>query len=585
MATSGRILTAVIAYLLIGTFLGSAASVARAEVAEPDQCAEATPAGPSAGVITGFFTYYESDACAAARKMAEVRQSGGDTLITFGFRLEQREVDARGQVLTAEGTPDPRYSCWEGRATCHEAAAAALDDGAIRRVLTYSGTEQFGREMVRCPRLDRQVLSQGTRFQRILLPVGDDQSCATRHKEYDLVLISNGKPSDANPVSTMLEAAQDAGIDMYVGLPKPSTNPEQPWLADITYLDSVERFTRRLLSDWRVRYGHLDSFAGLYQAVEMPMKGNAAWDDQYALYGAQHAVAHDVLPELPIMLSPYIDARPRMTAPVEGVPLAIQRMVEAGSGSKVIIAPQDGRGTGKGGVFFPDEADDEVDARLAPVVGGPLSYADAYFARSRAYYAAAAEAGRAAGGDRFELWANLELMEPSPLAGEPACSPDMGRGRATASRVMKQVAVAGDTVTKLIGFDWDQMMQCDVPGKEPLADQLLRLGNRPAPSGLTPVTQDGVPAIRITGYNLASADVTVSYRDSTGAQQSVSFVDGEHDFDEAFGMQHPGDYPAGVQAIFLPWRPSAVADDAPWLSVNISTPRGTILYETFTEGW
>lgn len=589
MITIRRIGILATACLLVAALLSNADAPATAQTAEPaeapDRCSNAAREASPAGVITGFFTYYESDPCVAEAKMADVKQTGGDTLITFGFRLEQRQVDGRGQVLTPGGQPDPKYSCWEGRATCHEAAAAGLDDSSIRRVLTFSGTERLGSEMVRCPRRDRNVLSQGIRFQRILLPVGNDQSCEVSHAEYDLVLINNGTPESSNPVATMLETAHAADIEMFLGLPKPSMNPQQPWLADITYLDSLERFTHRLLSDWRSRYAALDSFAGLYQSIEMPMKGNPAWDDQYALYGAQHGVAHNVLPQLPIMLSPYIDARPRMTSPVEGVPLAIQRMVATSAGSKVIIAPQDGRGTGKGGMFFPNEVDEFVDERLEPVVGGHLSYGDAYFAAARAYYEAAASAGRKAGGDRFALWANIELMEPSPLSGEPACSTGTNRGRATADRVMKQVAVAGNTVTKLIGFDWDQMMQCAVPGKETLTQHLLRVGDHPAPTGLAPVTRTGVNGVLVTGYNLADGDVIVTYRSAAGERQSASFPASEHHFDENFGEQHPDDYPPGIQAIFLPWRPSSVDTHAPWLSVDITTPRGTILYGAFTDVW
>src|SRR5699024_2843588 len=80
-----------------------------------------------------------------------------------------------------------------------------------------------------------------------------------------------------------------------------------------------------------------------------------------------------------------------------------ERVMASANGAHVILAPQDGRGTGKGGVYFPDEAHDVVLERLQEVVGGPLTYEEAFNGTtSHDYYTAALESGKTTGGDDFE---------------------------------------------------------------------------------------------------------------------------------------------------------------------------------------
>src|SRR5699024_1854446 len=203
---------------------------------------------------------------------------------------------------------------------------------------------------------------------------------------------------------------------------------------------------------------------------------------------------------------------------ISAVELFTERLVDSADGAHMILAPQDGRGTGKGGVYFPDQADDIVLERLQDVVGGALTYAEAFGGTtSHDYYEAALEGGKAAGGDSFELWANIELMEPSPLEGEPICIPGVDRGQTDSARVATQISVAGDLVTKFIGYDWDNAMLCEVPGKDTLREQLAADEERPVPTGVT--LEPGGTAL-MTGYQLDGAAGTVSWRDSDGNPES-----------------------------------------------------------------
>src|SRR5690606_6547427 len=131
------------------------------------------------------------------------------------------------------------------------------------------------------------------------------------------------------------------------------------------------------------------------------------------VYAEQHWIVEQELPGKPILVSPYLDARKSVgfAATPAQVARGFKALARTGVG---IIAPQDSRGTGKVGLFWPDERDEPVDARLRPVVGD-LTYGEAYHGSTRDYYRAMAQARQevAEEGHEVELWANVEAFEPS----------------------------------------------------------------------------------------------------------------------------------------------------------------------------
>ena len=101
-------------------------------------------------------------------------------------------------------------------------------------------------------------------------------------------------------------------------------------------------------------------------------------------------------------------------------------------------------------------------------------------------------------------------------------------------------------MTKLIGYDWDNAMLCEVPGKDALVEQLAADEERPVPTGVT--LEPGGTAL-MTGYQLDGVAGTVSWRGSDGSEQgaeispeaSVSFPD--------YGSSRPAAHPAALQAV------------------------------------
>src|SRR5690606_10221140 len=98
-----------------------------------------------------------------------------------------------------------------------------------------------------------------------------------------------------------------------------------------------------------------------------------------------------------------------------------------------IIAPQDGRGTGKGALYWPNLNGQPVDERLQPVVGD-TTYREAYLAATRDYYRAMDAARRRLAEEdiQVQLWANVEAFEPA--ATEP-CGGQRSRGRTDKARL------------------------------------------------------------------------------------------------------------------------------------------------------
>ncbi|NUR84650.1 MAG: hypothetical protein HOY71_11250 [Nonomuraea sp.] len=167
------------------------------------------------------------------------------------------------------------------------------------------------------------------------------------------------------------------------------------------------------------------------------------------------------------MISPYIDARRGRGFPPDQVGKGLAEVAATRAGLPMVVAVQDGRGTGKVGVYANPRA--RVDPRLAPVVGD-VTNGQAYYGSTSDYYAAAATAVPAG----VELWANVEAFEPTPVAGDCGrLDPLPLRGRATKARLDSQAAAAGPYVGKVISYGWDPFMTCQpAAGRPSVADDI-----------------------------------------------------------------------------------------------------------------
>src|SRR5699024_4816364 len=115
--------------------------VADLPVDDPSDCPAPTPDAPRRPAVTGYFGFYTNDMCEALATMEGVKKAGGDTYITFGYRLVERAVDENDRILDGDEEIDPAFDCIENEASCIAGARLAAGDAEIRRVLTYSGKE------------------------------------------------------------------------------------------------------------------------------------------------------------------------------------------------------------------------------------------------------------------------------------------------------------------------------------------------------------------------------------------------------------------------------------------------------------
>ncbi|MGW0478022.1 DUF4434 domain-containing protein [Nonomuraea sp. NPDC003214] len=513
-----------------------------------DPCAPRDTRVAVAYPITGYWVIPRADRCATRRTVEAVHAVGGDTLITFGARILPARPDARGRIPAVAG-------CVEDGRTCYEAARAT--GRPIRRVYTYVTSERFGDAVLRCPGLDRRVEHDGRTYYRLLLAPACDAAA------FDLLLIA----TDGDGVGDLLTEAAAYGMAVIPGLPVPPKDPAKPWLPDLTHLPALNELTARVMADYRRRHAASPALGGVYQSFELAMRDRADDDPIIALYAAQHAVVAAGLPGETIMVSPFWDARRGRGFPPAQVGKGLADIAATRAGAPMAIAVQDGRGVGKVPVHGPDQAAAPVDARLEPVVGRVANQA-AYYGSTRDYVAAAARHLTSG----VELWVNVEVFEPTQVAGECGrANPFPLRGRATKSRVDAQVAAVGRHASKIISYGWDPFLTCRHSHATPsLADDLTAHGQRPIIAHARPAAYGGRTGVLVEGYHLAGGTLTFTYRQSGGATARVTVPQTWHDPRTGADPRLPD----GLQSGWAPFTPHRPDPAHPWITITATTPTG-----------
>jgi hypothetical protein len=313
----------------------------------------------------------------------------------------------------------------------------------------------------------------------------------------------------------MAEAAA-YGMTVFPGLPAAPQRDGKPWEPDLTHTDALNAFTRRVLADYRDRFGKSPAFGGVYQSFELAMRDRAQGDPVIALYAAQHAVVAATLPGKKILVSPYIDARRGRGFPPAQVPGGMADIAGTRAGAPMAIAVQDGRGTGKVPVHGVQEGDARVAARLVPVVGD-VRNDEGYYGPTSAYIAAAAS-GVPAG---VELWVNVEGFEPTPVDGECGrVDPLPFRGRTSKTRLDQQIMATGPHAGKIISYGWDPFFTCQASPYTPsLADDIVNGHQQPIIVNASRKDMNGRPGILVEGYNLRGG--TLRFTSSTGQNTTI----------------------------------------------------------------
>ncbi|GGS61747.1 hypothetical protein GCM10010156_20550 [Planobispora rosea] len=547
-----------------------------------DPCGTFDTAVKAPYAVTGYWLIPTTDHCTWRRQFRAIHQVGGDTVIRIGWGLQARPVDEDGRVLK-DGEVDSRYApCEEDGVPCVTAAEndlKALNPGnRVSWTFVYRTDEAFGPGIFRCPEVEKKIEVDDTVFYRLIAPGdgSDDASCgnlSSQGRAYHVILIAAAKEDS---LTELLDLGDQFGMKVFPALPLAPRDPGQSTRASERGVNTLTTLTRRILQDYGDRFQGRASLGGFYQPFELQMRDmvysgaddpdEAAKDNPtLRVYASQHGIVEQVMPDKPILVSPYLEARKSkaFSATPKEVAAGFEALARTGVG---IVAPQDSRGTGKVGLFWPDERDEPVDDRLRPVVGEGLSNGEAYHGSTRDYYRemAGARDRMAEQGYDVQLWANVEAFEPS--GAEPCGTRTGTRGRTDKDRLDRAVTQVGRYVSKVVSYMWSDFFTCAAPGTPSLAEEIARDHDRPIPVDAVRLPRDIQDGIEIRGYNLsAESQATITWEgQETPRTVAVAGV----------GLEPPPPgTPAGMGTAWVPFDWGQVPEDT-WVRIEITGPDG-----------
>lgn len=227
-------------------------------------------------------------------------------------------------------------------------------------------------------------------------------------------VVSSNANGDAT--GSMIRSGNALGAKTIIGLPRPQNNPNLTYKPDLTYRGVLTNFTARFTKD-----AYLDGADGFYLTTEMPVTDTAFWNDVRDMYRVQNRAVASVKPGATVLISPFFESRlskgSRFTPAQAG--RGAKMLLDTASGTRVIIAPQDGLGVGSTAL--------RVDRRT-----GFIAPTESYLAAMKSTVGS-------------HLWANIELMKPNGTS----------RLATTRSRVSQQLYSESPYVAGSIAFMWD----------------------------------------------------------------------------------------------------------------------------------
>ncbi|BCW37337.1 hypothetical protein StoSoilA2_33930 [Arthrobacter sp. StoSoilA2] len=470
----------------------------------------AQAAAPPVYPISGFFIFGSSSDTVNLEKLSAIKAVGGDTVVTFGSRIKPA-------TLT-----DIPADCKVNGTNCAQAAAAGVK---VNRYFTYSDNALWGTPSHVCPR-DISLTGNGKPFTVFVLP-NQGSSCTSSNGLYDVVVVSGATASGTAGVNvSVAKTATSLGMKYYAGLPIPVARTDYGYLPDVTYLPAFTQFTDRFLRYQR-NVINVAGLGGFYLSYEMPVTSGTTFDPILNLYRIQNQAIARIHPERGGLVSPYLDGRKTGGLTTTQVRDGAEKIGMTAGSNSLVIAIQDGMGTGKSGAFFGNEASSPVDPYNASIVGSG-TWGSKYQAPVRDYFAAAAEG---IDGTGAQLWANLEGM--APATSQNPCDSNL-RGQTTKSRVDRQLQQLGNSPMKVISFMWDGYYTCTGTWS-PLAER-IKAGN------MTPVITDSIfygnGDVLVTGHNLSGGTVTVKWTDVYGRtyEKTVTAANYNPDYGEQRGI-------------------------------------------------
>jgi len=437
----------------------------------------------------------------------------------------------------------------------------------ISDVLTYEYEEGFSDAIMRCPTVDRKIISSRI-YHRIVLPTnttGMKSSCDFP-KGSDVVVLFTSF-SGIDPHQVLIESAANHSISVYLGIPKaPTKFSPTLMIAYYAWVDRVlsehkSRYSVKKIKSSRQRTKSLyDTIAGYYSAddcdlptvasqkIQAPPSAELIYLDMYTELGG---LVHNVGKKFAI--SPSVNTNRLMTNGtlennVQGFEdLAKTKAID-------IIAVREGRGSGKGGYFWPvqlhkpiQETDDVLDKILhlqKPKLHPNITFSQVFQASNQAVFKALQQSQEQLQQSNisFHFWLNIEAYES--LHDDPCLPVDThnsGNGemmnRATKARVDWGLSAAGTKVQKVLSFAWDSDFTCTTQKfNTSLKDEIQSDINRPILGECRFHSMYNLSVV-VIGFNIMYANVyTVNWTDTSNTTRTNQ-LSGYY-FELDYGAEH-----------------------------------------------
>jgi len=534
--------------------------------------------------ISGYFAYdpgYNNWPGALQR----IQRLGGTKIIQFGRQPERKseteiKQDYDFKYFKISGTHCIDYIRYQLK--------SYNQNNNIRYLYTFKSRENFSYSLYGSwldKRVEITIGSKTYAFWCLVFSASNPNQYPNFYSggNYDLILIA-GDVKDS--VTELLQTATQMGMEVYLGMPKALPNPTHPWEVWQEPKPLFLAFSKRIFLDYKSRHGNQSSFAGLYQSFETPVQDSPQYPpipSVLSLYKEQHNLVRATLPAKKILVSPYWDARKKD-------PNGQQSYSIKGGFKKIaqtnvdIIAPQDGRGTGKVGLFWPYQSSEIVPSELWPIVGY-TTYGQAYYADTREFYRVCREAvdELASQGISVNLWANVEAFEPS--GSGPACQYPDPIWRTNKNRLDHALTFDGTYVSDQISFRWD-LFYFKGDQSQTIEEQIQTDWKRPILVEAFRWYSNYQNGVIIRGYNIVTGKIRFTYYDrywqikEKVVPVSSGWVNPNFgsDYNQRYGVKR---YHDRLQEVWIPFAWTNMAPNF-WLHIESFNSEGMLCNHRFS---
>ncbi|XP_064618051.1 uncharacterized protein LOC135482131 [Liolophura sinensis] len=433
---------------------------------------------------------------------------------------------------------------------CWEEARSELSSLGLKvsGFLTYEYEEDFGKDVMLCPKYDRRLNSSRI-YYRIVLPTTRPRTpCDFPQGSEVYVLFTTFSGTDSH--SLLLEGAYNRSMNVYFGLPAFPVDSGGGF--DTTLTDVYFAWVDRILFEHKQRYSRLTSreislystLKGYYSTDEVCLAQVTPGSKKQRNLAGFYLNLYKNLGQMirryqkEFVLSPFIDLNlSELNATVSDHVRGFTAI--ANLGVVDVIAVQEGRGAGKGCYFWDTQIDlpvKTVDPMLyeilryrQPTISPGVTYRQAFSASNQQVFRAFGTAHDllVKQGVPFEFWLNVEAFEyvrDDPcLPVDPSAS-GMGEllERTSKSRVDRAITVAGADVQKIISFSWDADYLC-VTRKynKSLASEIIADKERPIISNCSFHSPYNLSVV-VLGYNLdgETQSFKIKWTDTSGRNRT-----------------------------------------------------------------